>query len=80
MTLTLSVVIGILLALLLWFLIQPSSPSSPARQVKNGVFGKKITQAVEQALESRQQAQRQSQSRSQARSAAQGESPQQAEG
>jgi hypothetical protein len=43
-----------LMALLAWFLMHPSSRSSPARSIKTAVFGPRLTEAAEQfALEQR---------------------------
>jgi hypothetical protein len=46
-TLTLAVAVALFLAALYWFLLQPSSPNSPARHLKNGIFGHRVTDAVE---------------------------------
>lgn len=50
-TLTLAVAVALFLAALLWLLLQPSSPNSPARQVKNGVFGRRVTDAIERRMQ-----------------------------
>lgn len=51
-TLTLAVVVALFLAVLLWLLLQPSSPNSPARHLKNGIFGHRVTDAVERRIPS----------------------------
>ena len=52
MTAMMAVAIVLLLALLTWLLLHPSAPNSAARQVKNAVFGSRVTEAVEQAAQS----------------------------
>lgn len=50
-TALLALCILFLLAVLGWLLLHPSASRSPARQVKNAVFGRRVTEAVEQAAQ-----------------------------
>lgn len=52
MTAMIAVAIVLLLALLAWLLLHPSAQNSAARQVKNAVFGSRVTEAAEQAAQS----------------------------
>ena len=52
MTAMIAVAIFLLVALLAWLLLRPSAQNSAARQVKNAVFGSRVTEAAEQAAQS----------------------------
>lgn len=51
-----AVIVCVLLGLLTWLLLHPSSPTSPARKVKNAIFGRRVTEAAEQFAQGRGEA------------------------